>query len=149
MSITLSTNVFVQFLTQNDVKQFGIVQGVISSCRAKRPAFIFREVVVELVWVLERFYKYSQNEITAAVMGLVSAAELQVEIAQDVADILPPYQNEGFGFFDLMIRQAAIRNGVHELQTFYRNSAQLAVVNPLQTSQLSTSHQAGLCVRIF
>ena len=57
------------------------MQGVISSCRAKRPAFIFREVVVELVWVLERFYKYSQNEITAAVMGLVSAAELQVEIA--------------------------------------------------------------------
>jgi predicted nucleic-acid-binding protein len=45
-------------------------------------------------------------------VGLVSAAELQVETAQDVAEILSLYQNEGFGFSDLMIRQAAKLAGV-------------------------------------
>ncbi len=44
---------------------------------------------MELVWVLERSYKYSRNEIMAAVMGLVPAAELHVETAQDFAEILP------------------------------------------------------------
>ena len=149
MTIALNTNALVRFLTQYDFEQFEIARNVINNCIAKQPAFNCREVLLELVWVLERSYKFIRNEITAAVMGLVSVAELQVEAVEDVAEILPLYQNGGFRFLDLMIRQAAIRNGVHELQTFYRNSAQLAVVNPLQTSQLSTSHQAGLCVRIF
>jgi predicted nucleic-acid-binding protein len=90
---------------------------------------------VELVWFLERSYKYSRNEIAAAVMGLVSATELQVETAQDVAEILPLYQNDGFGFLDLMIRQAAIRSGGHDLQTFDRNAAKLKGVTLLGTSQ--------------
>ena len=42
---------------------------------------------MELVWVLERSYKYSRNEIMAAVMGLVPAAELYAETAQDFAEV--------------------------------------------------------------
>ena len=134
MSIALDTNVLVRFLTQDDTEQFEIAQNVINNCSVKQPAFICREVLVELVWVLERSYKYSRNEITAAVMGLVSAAELKVETAQDVAEILPLYRNEGFGFSDLMIRQAAIRNGGHDLQTFDRQAAKLAGVTLIGTS---------------
>jgi len=134
MSIALDTNVLVRFLTQDDTEQFEIAQDVINNCSAKQPAFICREVLVELVWILERSFKYSRNEITAAVMGLVSAAELQVETAQDVAEILPLYRNEGFGFSDLMIRQAAIRNGGHDLQTFDRQAAKLAGVTLIGTS---------------
>ena len=79
MPIALDTHVLMRFfLTQDDTEEFKIAQGVISSRIATRPAFICQEVLVELVWVLERSYKYSRNEITAAVMGLVSAAELQV-----------------------------------------------------------------------
>ena len=62
-----------------------------NNCGAKQPAFICREVLVELVWVLERSYRYSRNEITDSVMGLISAAKLHVETAQDVAEILPLY----------------------------------------------------------
>ena len=110
MSIALKTNVLVLFLTQDYMKQFGIAQDVINNCSSKQPAFICREVLAELVWALERSYKYSRNEITAAVMRLVSAAELQVETAQDVAEILPLYQNEGFEFSELVIRSVAIKN---------------------------------------
>ena len=105
-----------------------------NNCGAKQPAFICREVLVELVWVLERSYRYSRNEITAAVMGLIPAAELHVETAQDVAEILPLYQNEGFGFSNLMIRQAAIKNGGRDLQIFDRKAAKLAGVTLLGTS---------------
>jgi len=134
MPIALDTNVLVRFLTQDDTEQFEIAQDIINNCSTKQPAFICREVLVELVWVLERSYKYSRNEITAAVMGLISAAELHVETAQDVAEILPLYQNEGFGFSDLIIRQAAIKNGGCDLQTFDRKAAKLAGVTLLGTS---------------
>jgi hypothetical protein len=40
-------------------------------------------------------------------MGLVSVAELHVEAAHDVAEILLLHQNEGFAFSDLMISRAA------------------------------------------
>jgi predicted nucleic-acid-binding protein len=134
MPIALDTNVLVRFLTQDDTEQFEIAQDIINKCSAKQPAFICREVLVELVWVLERSYKYSRNEITAAVMGLISAAKLNVETAQDVAEILPLYQNEGFGFSNLMIRQAAIKNGGRDLQIFDREAAKLAGVTLLGTS---------------
>ena len=134
MPIALDTNVLVRFLTQDDTEQFEIAQDIINNCSTKQPAFICREVLVELVWVLERSYKYSRNEITAAVMGLISAAELHVETAQDVAEILPLYQNEGFGFSNLIIRQAAIKNGGRDLQTFDRKAAKLAGVTLLGTS---------------
>ena len=134
MPIALDINVLVRFLTQDDTEQFEIAQDIINNCSTKQPAFICREVLVELVWVLERSYKYSRNEITAAVMGLISAAELHVETAQDVAEILPLYQNEGFGFSDLIIRQAAIKNGGCDLQTFDRKAAKLAGVTLLGTS---------------
>jgi len=69
-----------------------------------------------LVCVLERSYKYFQNEIMATVMGLVSAVNLQLETAQDVAEILYLYQNDGFGFCGLIIRQAALKNEWCELK---------------------------------
>ena len=65
---------------------------------------------------------------------MVSITDLQLEIAQYVAEILPLYQNEGFGFSDFMICQAAIRNGGHDLQTFDRKAAKLTGVILLGTS---------------
>ena len=57
-----------------------------------------------------------------------------METAQDVAEILTLYQNEGFGLSDLLIRQAAIRSGDHDLQTFGNKAAKLADVTLLSTS---------------
>ena len=57
-----------------------------------------REILVKLVWVVERFYKHSQNKIMAAVMGLVSVAKLQVETAQDVAEIFPVLERRSWIF---------------------------------------------------
>ena len=71
--------------------------------------------------------------IFLGVSHLVSAAELHVETVQDVAEILLLYQYDGFGFSDMMIRQAAIRSGWHDLQTFDRKAAKLAGITLLGT----------------
>lgn len=66
-------------------------------------------------------------------MGFVSAPELRVETSQDVAEILPLYQNKDFEFFNLMIRQATTRSGGRDLQTFDRKAAKLVDVTLLET----------------
>ena len=50
--------------------------------------------------------KYPIKRTFRDVSHLVSAAELYVETAQDIGEILSLYRNDGFGFSDLMIRQA-------------------------------------------
>lgn len=68
-------------------------------------------------------------------MGLISVAEIQVETAQDVTDVLPLHLTEGFRVYDLMIRQTVIRGDGHNLKTFDHKAAKLASATPLGTSQ--------------
>ncbi len=61
----------------------------------------------------------------AVLEGLLSASELVIEKADAIGSILPLYETKGFGFSDLMIRQAARRSGSHHLATFDKNAALL------------------------
>jgi len=123
--IALDTNILVRFLAQDDPGQAAVASEVIGSLTPEERGFVCREVLVELVWVLERAYKYSRADIARALEGLLSASELVIEASGDVGAILQLYENKGFGFSDLMIRQAASRSGADVLVTFDKKAAQL------------------------
>ena len=129
--IALDTNVLVRFLVQDDPEQARIAGEMIEQLTGTDPGFVGREVLVELVWVLERAYGYSRSEIAGALDGLLSATELVIEAADDVGPALELYRNDGFGFADLMIVAAARRVGAAELVTFDRKSARLPLVRLL------------------
>lgn len=133
MTIALDTNVLVRFLTEDDKEQHKIAEKTISGCSADRQGFICREVLQELVWVLEGGYQYSRDEIANALTALLQAPELKIECAEDVLSILPQYQHDGFGFSDLMIWKAAHRAGATSLMTFDRRAARLDGVELLQS----------------
>lgn len=126
--IALDTNVLVRFLTQDDAAQGRAAAKVIAELTADAPGFICREVMVELVWVLERAYGHTRAQVAGALEGLLAAVELEVEAADDVGSALYRYRDEGFGFADLMIAAAARRAGAHVLVTFDRKAAQMAGV---------------------
>jgi len=123
--IALDTNILVRFLTRDDPGQSAAASEVIGGLTAEAPGFVCREVLIELVWVLERAYKYSRADITRAVEGLLSASEVVIEVSGDVGAILQLYETRGFGFSDLMIRQAARRSGADVLVTFDKQAARL------------------------
>ena len=131
--IALDTNVLVRFLVQDNVDQATIAGKIIDQLTDAAPGFIGREVVVELVWVLERAYGYERTDIATAFDGLLSARELLLEDADDIGPALELYRNEGFGFADLMIAAAARRVGAVELVTFDRKAARLPGVRLLST----------------
>jgi len=129
--IALDTNVLVRFLVQDDPDQARLADEIIDQLTEEAPAFVGREVLVELVWVLERAYRLGRAEIAGALDGLLAATELVIEGADDIGPALELYRNDGFGFADLMIAAAARRAGASEVVTFDRKAARLPGVRLL------------------
>ena len=107
---------------------------LIDDCTSDEPGYICREVIVELVWVLERSYKYQREEIAEALLSIVTASQLSVESAQDIASIVNLYRKEGYDFADLLIRQATSRDGSRIVKTFDPKFAKLDGVELLGTT---------------
>ena len=132
--IALDTNVLVRFLAQDDDAQFQVAADLIEGCTRDVPGYVCREVMIELVWVLERAYKYSREEIAEALLSIVTASQLSVENAQDIASVVNLYREEGYDFADLMIRQAVQRTENRILKTFDQKLARLDGVELLGTT---------------
>ena len=123
--IALDTNVLVRFLVQDDPEQARLAGEVIDQLSEEAPGFVGREVLVELVWVLERAYRLGRAEIAGALDGLLASTELVIEGADEIGPALELYRNDGFGFADLTIAAAARRVGAREVVTFDRKAARL------------------------
>lgn len=130
--IAIDTNVLVRFLTQDDPEQARAVTNFMNGLRESDPGFISREVMVELVWVLERAYGFSRADVAGALEGLLSATEIEVEQADDTGRAVFQYRDGGFGFADLMIAAAARRADAIPLVTFDRKAAQIPGVELLE-----------------
>ena len=102
-----------------------MASNLIGGLTEQNPGFVAREVLVELVWVFERSYRYARSEITCVLEGFLSASELDIEEGDSVGAILQLYEGKGCRFSDLMIRQAARRAGAVALKTFDRKAARL------------------------
>lgn len=139
--IALDTNVLVQFLVQDDPDQAHIVNALFDQLTDATPGFVSREVLFELVWVLERAYGYARHDIARVLDGLIASVELVIEAGDDLGRAVERYRNEGSGFADLMIAAAARRVGTSEIVTFDRKTARLPEVR-LLTRQADPELQA-------
>lgn len=120
--IGLDTNVVVRFLTQDDPEQSARASALIAGLSEGEPGFLCREVMVELVWVLERAYGLSRPEIAGAVDRLLSAQEIVVEAADRVGLAVDRYRQGGTGFSDQMIALAAQDAGCRVVFSFDRKA---------------------------
>lgn len=129
--MAVDTNVLVRYLVRDHREQAEAARALLQSATAEKPAYACREVVVELVWVLERAYGYSRDRIATILEELVATEGLVVEAADDVALAAFRYRSGGAGFSDLMVLAAARRAGALPLYTFDRKAARLEAVELL------------------
>ncbi len=130
--IALDTNVLVRYLVRDDEQQAESARALLESLTTERPGYVCREVVVELVWVLERAYAVSRERIATILQELVATQSLVVEASDDVARAAIRYAASGPGFSDLMILAAADRAGARPLHTFDRKAARIEGVELLR-----------------
>ena len=123
--IALDTNVLIRYLVRDDVEQAEAARSLLEALTVNRPGYICREVSVEIVWVLERAYGYSRDQIATILEELVATEELIIESADDVGRAASSYRAGDAGFSDLMILAAAERIGAHSLYTFDQKAARL------------------------
>jgi predicted nucleic-acid-binding protein len=121
----LDTNVLVRFLVQDDAAQAKAAYDLIATFSEGQPGFICREVLIELVWVLERAYALPRSDISRALDGLLEARELVVEASDRAAIAVDRYRKGGPGFADQMIALAGQGAGCSKTVTFDRKAAGL------------------------
>lgn len=123
--IALDTNVLVRYLVADDAGQAEAARVLMAGLTAERCGFVCREVTVELVWVLERAYRFTRDRIATVLDELVATEELVLEAAGDVARAARGYRQGRADFSDLMTSAAARRSGALPLYTFDRRAARL------------------------
>lgn len=121
--IALDTNVVVRFLTQDDPAQSAQANALFARLSEAEPGFLCREVVVELVWVLERAYGLPRHDIAAALDGLLAAREMVIEAPDRTGLAVERYRQGGAGFSDRMIALAARDAGCSATLSFDRKAA--------------------------
>ena len=121
----LDTNVIVRFLMKDDADQAALANSVFAEFTATAPGFVCREVLVELVWVLQKVYRLPRGDIADALDGLLSAREMVVESADHVAVAVDRLRKGGAGFADQMVALAGQGAGCGKTVTFDRKAAGL------------------------
>lgn len=132
--IGVDTNVLVRFLVQDDPGQGALARDLLISCTSDAPAFVSREAMVELVWVLESAYRFPKGKVADALDGLLSAEEVVVEAPEVIALALERYRNEGADFADQMIGLAGQAAGCSTTFTFDRRAGRFPGMTVLSPS---------------
>lgn len=129
--IALDTNVVVRFLTQDDATQSAQATDLFATLTEDAPAYLPREVMIELVWVLERAYHLPRTDIADAIDGLLASREILIEDADRVGLANDRYRQGGPGFSDQMIALGATDAGCSATYSFDRKAISGAGMVPL------------------
>jgi len=77
--IGLDTNILVRYFTHDQPAQTTLVLEVMDSLTPAKPGFISLLVLVELVWILERFFRTTRLEVAQSLETLIRSKEIVVE----------------------------------------------------------------------
>ncbi|CAG7857426.1 hypothetical protein MCAMS1_02239 [biofilm metagenome] len=108
--IGLDTNVLVRLLTADDAAQLKTATQLIAGFAGQPGSFFINELVlVELIWVLQRLYGYSQPESLQAVQALLASDAFVFEDRTRLNQAVRLCNEKASGFADAMI---ALKNAV-------------------------------------
>ncbi len=124
--IGLDTNVLVRYLTQDDpVQSLKATEIIERRLTPRNPGFLSIVTMVETVWVLERAYGLTAQEIAAAVERILQVEVLVVENEQEVfAAMVALKQGQG-AFADALIAELGARAGCIHTLTFDKKALRL------------------------
>jgi predicted nucleic-acid-binding protein len=124
--IGLDTNVLVRYLAQDDPAQSRrateIIEGRLTD---QNPGFVSVVAMAETVWVLDRAYSLSDEEIVAAIQRMLQIDVLVMENEQEVFAAMTAVE-EGLGSFaDALIGARGAKAGCAATLTFDKKALRL------------------------
>jgi predicted nucleic-acid-binding protein len=124
--IGLDTNILVRYLTQDDPVQSAKATDILEHrLTLKNPGFVSVVVIVETVWVLDRAYGLTAQEIAAAVERLLQVEVLVIEDEQQVFTAMVALKQGRASFADALIAELGARAGCTRTLTFDQKAGRL------------------------
>lgn len=117
--IGIDTNILVRYLTQDDPAQAKIVQQILDKyLNISNSVFVNNIVICELVWVLDRGYKYSKENISKAIKQILLTNEFAFEDHELLWHAFNEYNLNKVDFSDALIGEINKRHGCSKTFTF-------------------------------
>jgi predicted nucleic-acid-binding protein len=117
--IGIDTNILIRYFTQDNLEQAQIVEQIIDNyANSPNSMFVNNIVMCELIWVLERGYKYSKEEIGQVIKQMLSTEEFAFENQELLWLALNQYIQNKLDFSDALIGELNIEFGCSETLTF-------------------------------
>lgn len=127
--IGLDTNVLVRYLTQDDPAQAALSTRVIEQeLTEDAPGFIGLVALVETIWVLQRLYRASAEEVRETVNDLLGCRNIVVENRDVVAHALATSAKNSCGFADAIVAASAWNAGCNKIVSFDRKAVRAGMI---------------------
>jgi predicted nucleic-acid-binding protein len=109
--VAVDTNVVVRLLTLDDAHQAARAKRLFAANRI----FLPMTVLLEAEWVLRRLYRFKQEQVTAALRGLIALENLEPE-DPNAAEVALDWAHRGLDFADALHLASSLRT--HRFATF-------------------------------
>lgn len=124
--IGLDTNVLVRYLTQDDPAQSARATHFIEKRLSRKVSgYISIVVIVETVWVLDRAYRFSRQQIAATLERVLQAEVFVVQYEQAVFTAMVQLRDGRGSFADALIGELGLLAGCSHTYTFDRRTTHL------------------------
>jgi len=124
--IGLDTNILVRYLTQDDPVQSAKAAEILERrLTGKNPGFVSIVAMVETVWVLDRAYFLTAQEIATAIERLLQVEVLAIESEQEVFTAMVALKQGRGSFADALIAELGARAGCTRTLTFDQKAIRL------------------------
>lgn len=124
--IGLDTNVVIRYLVQDDKNQSAAATRFIEkSLTMDVPGHINHITLCEIVWVLQRCYGVTKQQVREIIESLLTTKQLIVENAEVAWKALREFNANNADFSDALIGQANIHSGCKHTVTFDKKAASL------------------------
>jgi predicted nucleic-acid-binding protein len=125
--IGLGTNVVVRYLVQDDPVQSRRATEIVERRLSRRnPGFVSVVAIAETVWVLDRAYRFSHEDIVAAIERTLRTDALVVENEQEVFAAMTALKEGRGSFADALIGALGAAAGCSATLTFDRKALRLS-----------------------
>ena len=124
--IGLDTNILVRYLTQDDPLQSARASEILERrLTLKNPGYVSVVAMVETVWVLDRAYGLTAQEIAAVVERMLQVEVLLIENEQEVFSAMVALKRGHGSFADALIAGLGARAGCTRTLTFDQKAIRL------------------------
>jgi predicted nucleic-acid-binding protein len=121
--IGVDTNVLLRFAIIDDEVQAQAIRRLLSELNSGDIFYVNLAVLLEAVWTLRRFYRYSREQCLVFVEGLLEQRAIELDDHEVVGHALLDSRDTGSDFADAVIAQMNRHAGCEVTLTFDKRAA--------------------------